>query len=78
MESTIGAGFFLQLMGIAPDVVQELVSGISTLIKQELTAAECAGIAVNFRRCLEKIAEAITPLLSDDWEIKEAKKVGGI
>ena len=25
---------------------------------------------------MEKIAEAITPLLSDDWEIKEAKKVG--
>ena len=36
-------------MDIAPDAVQELVSGISTLIKQELTAAECAGIAVNFR-----------------------------
>lgn len=54
---------FLRLMDVSPDAVEELVSGIAILNKEELTAAECAGVAVNFRRCLEKIAEAITPPL---------------
>jgi len=47
-----------------PEALDELILGVEELSKLDLSSAGCAKAAVNFRRCLDKIAETLEPTLS--------------
>ena len=47
-----------------PEALDDLILGIKELSKPNLSSAWCAKAAVNFRRCLDKIAETLEPTLS--------------
>lgn len=55
-----------------PEALDELILGIEELSKPNLSSAGCAKAAVNFRRCLEKLAETLEPTVE-----KAATKVMG-
>lgn len=73
---TFAEKFIYKVWDIAPEALDELLSSISILSKTELSPAECAKVAVGFRRCIEKITEQITPSLStqEKSEMKAKRK----
>ena len=58
-----------------PEALDELILGVEELSKPNLSPASCAKAAVNFRRCLDKIAETLEPTLSSS-EKSAAKSMG--
>lgn len=50
-----------KLLDIAPDSAKELITGIISLDREVISSSECAQIATNFRRSLEKLADIISP-----------------
>lgn len=56
------------LQDIAPEAVSELKSASDKLMQEHLSAADCAQIAVNLRRCLEKTADVLMPATSNRKE----------
>ncbi len=51
-----------------PEALEELVSATRILSKARCSSSECAQIAVNLRRCLDKIADFLVPELSKSEE----------
>ena len=52
------------LRDFIPEALSDFILGVEELSKPNLSPAGCAKAAVNFRRCLDKIAEALEPSLS--------------
>lgn len=65
------------MQDLAPDAVAELCMGIEVLAKPDLSPSECAHVALNLRRCLERLADAITPPLTrEERQSSECRQLG--
>ncbi len=54
-----------KLLDIAPEAVEELITAVTVLADPNSSAATSAQVAVSLRRCLEKIADSLTPPLTE-------------
>lgn len=59
-----------KLFDVAPDAADELKSAVVKLKEPNLDAADCAHLAVSFRRCLEKVADVLSPAKSNNQKDK--------